>query len=250
MTPGVHRGIHLIVSLLVAMILALTPVLLTSWGALANTATIDDQAHVLDVNQVQAEAAKLSAAVFIYTTKTFTGDQDALNQDARSRLPNQQTIDIGVDTVNRNVSVQAGSGVKISNDQAQNAADAFISQFQARGYSGATIAALDSLQAALTGSAPTNQGEMTPAGKVVAGILLIFSLLLIVLGVRSYPRYRKNLARRGSLSSGSSSNDMLVSSWWSQSHHSGSHSSSWHSGGSSGDFGGGGDSGGGGGGHF
>src|SRR5579859_6234490 len=160
MIPTVKKSIFCTLALLTFATFALSLALLTPWTARANTVAIDDQAHVLDVSSVQAEAAKLSAAVFIYTTKTFTGDQDALNQDARSRLPNQQTIDIGVDTVNRNVSVQAGSGVKISNDQAQNAADAFISQFQARGYSGATIAALDSLQAALTGSAPTNQGEM------------------------------------------------------------------------------------------
>ncbi|HLZ58505.1 MAG TPA: hypothetical protein VKR06_16325 [Ktedonosporobacter sp.] len=240
MIPTVKKSIFCTLALLTFATFALSLALLTPWTARANTVAIDDQAHVLDVSSVQAEAAKLSAGVFIYTTTTFTGDQDALNQDARNRLPNQQTIDIGIDTVNRNVSVQAGTGVKISTDQAQNAVDAFINQFKTGGYSGATIAALDSLQTSLTGSS-----EITPAGKVVLGIVLTLFVLLIVLVVRAFRRRLKNppdkytrqrrSAYRGSSSSHSSS-DVWIGS-----------SSSWDSGSSSG---GGGDFGGGAGGHF
>lgn len=241
MIPTVKKSIFCTLALLTFATFALSLALLTPWTARANTVAIDDQAHVLDVSSVQAEAAKLSAGVFIYTTTTFTGDQDALNQDARNRLPNQQTIDIGIDTVNRNVSVQAGTGVKISTDQAQNAVDAFINQFKTGGYSGATIAALDSLQTSLTGGS----SEMTPAGKVVLGIVLTLFVLLIVLVVRAFRRRLKNppdkytrqrrSAYRGSSSSHSSS-DVWIGS-----------SSSWDSGSSSG---GGGDFGGGAGGHF
>ncbi|HTD19168.1 MAG TPA: hypothetical protein VK667_06510, partial [Ktedonobacteraceae bacterium] len=57
--------------------------LLTALNAQANTVTIDDQSRVLDVGKVRAEAAKLANSMLIYTTKTFNGDQNALNQSTR-----------------------------------------------------------------------------------------------------------------------------------------------------------------------
>jgi len=139
--------------------------------------------------------------------------------------------------VNRNVSVQAGTGIKISNNQAQDAIDAFTSQFQAGGYTGATITAIDSLHASLTGT--PGQSEMTPAGKVVGGILLVGLIILILLVVRSWVRAAKNLQRSTNTSSSHST--------YTRSSSSSSSYSSYDSGSSSSS---GGDSGGGAGGHF
>src|SRR5258708_20274450 len=55
-------------------------------------ATIDDQAGVLDSNQVQTAAAQLSYTILIYTTKTFTGDQASLDQSPPHHPPDQNSL--------------------------------------------------------------------------------------------------------------------------------------------------------------
>jgi hypothetical protein len=121
--------------------------LLTTVTVQADSVTIHDQAGVLDVGMVQAEAAKLPAPLLIYTTKTFTGDLDALNQSTRAQLPNQDAIAIGIDTVHRNVSIEAGTNVSLSDSQASDAVSAFRSDYDNGGdYTSATIAALDSIR--------------------------------------------------------------------------------------------------------
>jgi len=85
--------------------------------------------------------------LLIYTTKTFTGDLDALNQSTRAQLPNQDAIAIGIDTVHRNVSIEAGTNVSLSDSQASDAVSAFRSDYDNGGdYTSATIAALDSIR--------------------------------------------------------------------------------------------------------
>lgn len=83
--------------------------------------------------------------MLIYTTKTFSGDQDALNQATRKRLPDQNSIAIGIDTAQRHLSIQSGTEVPLSDSQASDAVDAFRASFSNEGYTGATIAAIDSL---------------------------------------------------------------------------------------------------------
>ena len=60
--------------------------LLTTVNVLASTVTINDQAGVLDAGRVQADAAQLPDPMQIFTTETFTGDQDALNTYTRAML--------------------------------------------------------------------------------------------------------------------------------------------------------------------
>ena len=61
--------------LIACFITAFSLTILAAPRAYADSVTIDDQANVLDVSQVQAEAAKLPNAMLIYTTNTFSGDQ-------------------------------------------------------------------------------------------------------------------------------------------------------------------------------
>jgi hypothetical protein len=126
--------------------------LLTTLPVEADTVTINDQAGVLDAGRVQAEAAKLPVPMLIYTTDSFTGDQDALNTYTREQLPNQDAIAIGIDTGHRNLSIEAGTNVQLSDSQASDAVSAFRSNYDNGGdYTSATIAALDSVQNALSG---------------------------------------------------------------------------------------------------
>jgi hypothetical protein len=177
----VRLCMHYSLLLPLAMIMALSFVLLSPLETLANTVTIIDQSHVLNAGQVQAEAAELPVALLIYTTNTFQGDIDALNQDARHHLPNQQTIVIDIDTVNRNLSIQSGTSVKLSDSQASDAVAAFTNRFSTGGYTGATMAAIDSLRGSLAGESTT----ITPLGRSVGAILLIALVIAIILMVRS-----------------------------------------------------------------
>src|SRR3989454_10578450 len=86
-----------------ALVTVFSLFLLTTVNVHANTVTISDQAGVLNAGMVQAEAAKLPVPILIFTSKTFTGDQNALNQSAREALPDQNAIAIGIDTVHRNL---------------------------------------------------------------------------------------------------------------------------------------------------
>jgi hypothetical protein len=119
----------------------------------------------------------LQQPVLIYTTKTFNGDQDALNQSTREQLPNQNTIAIGIDTVHRYLSIESGTNVRLSDSQASDALSAFQSNYHGGDYTGATIAAIDSLQNALSG------GGITPLGVAVAIFLGIVAVVLVVIAI-------------------------------------------------------------------
>lgn len=155
----------------------------------ANTVTINDQSGVLDSNKVRSDAVHLPVSVLIYTTRTFTGDQTALDNDARSHLSGTDTVDIAIDTVQRHLSIQSGSQVKLSDGQASNAVDAFKNNFNNGDYTGATIAAIDSIHDALTGG--SSSGGMTPIGIIVASVLGIALLLIIVLATVAAVRNRR-----------------------------------------------------------
>jgi hypothetical protein len=160
-----------------ALVTMFSVFLLTTLNVQANSVTINDQAGVLDAGRVQAEAAKLSTPMLIYTTKTFNGDQDALNRSTREQLPNQNAIAIGIDTVHRNLSIEAGTNVRLSDSQASDALSAFQNNYHGGDYTGATIAAIDSLQSALSGSG------MTPLGVAVAILLCLVVVALIAFAV-------------------------------------------------------------------
>src|SRR6266699_7147452 len=113
----VHRSIFACLALVTVCSLFL----LTTVTVQADSVTTNDQAGVLDAGRVQADAAQLPDPMLIYTTATFTGDQSALDQSTRAQLPDQDTIAIGIDTVNKHVSIEAGTSVQVSDSQASDA---------------------------------------------------------------------------------------------------------------------------------
>lgn len=160
---------------------------LTPTNVLANTVTIHDQSHVLNAAQVQDTAAKTTVPLFIYTTNTFHGDQNTLDQDARAHLPSQHAIAIGIDTVQRHLSIQSGDSVHLSDSQASDAVTAFQNNFNNGDYTGATIAAITSIQGALTG----DSGSMTSAGVIVAILLGIIAIPVIIIIFVALSRNRR-----------------------------------------------------------
>jgi hypothetical protein len=151
-----------------ALVTMVSLFLLTTVNVQAETVTINDQSGVLDAGRVQAEAAKLSVPMLIFTTNTFTGNQDALNASTREQLPDQDTIAIGIDTVHRNLSIEAGTNVSLSDSDASDAVSAFQSNIDNGGdYTSATIAAMDSVQNAL------NPYQYTGVLIVIGGVVCI-----------------------------------------------------------------------------
>src|SRR5947209_1017422 len=73
-----------------ALVMVCSLFFLTTVHVQANNVTINDQAGVLNAGMVQADATKVPYPMFIYTTKTFTEDQDALNQSTRQQLHGSQ----------------------------------------------------------------------------------------------------------------------------------------------------------------
>ncbi|MBV9258269.1 MAG: TPM domain-containing protein, partial [Ktedonobacteraceae bacterium] len=142
-----------------------------------------------NASKVRSDAAQLPVSVLVYTTRTFTGDQAALDNDARSRLSNANAVDIAIDTVQRHLSIQSGSQVKLSDEQASNAVDAFKNNFDNGDYTGATIAAIDSIHDALTNG--SSSGGMTVVGIVVASVLGVIFLGIIVLVIVGFARNRR-----------------------------------------------------------
>ncbi len=151
--------------------------LLTSLSAEASAVTITDQAGVLDTGRVLTEARKLNNPVVIFTTRTFGGDQEALNQAAREQLPTQDAIAIEVDVTHRHLSIQSGQKAKLSNEQASDAVSAFRGNFHEGDYTGATIAALDSVQDALNGGGGSS--SLSTVGAIVAFLLIAGTLGLV-----------------------------------------------------------------------
>src|SRR2546421_4107593 len=167
----VHRSIFACLALLTVCALFL----LTTINVQASTVTINDQAGVLDAGRVQTDAAQVPDPMLIYTTKTFTGDQDALNQSTREQLPDQDSIAIGIDTVHRHLSIQAGTNVQLSDSQASDAVSAFQSNYDNGGdYTSATIAAIDSIQ-------NTHNSNVLPYF-IIGFLMIIFFIVVPVLG--------------------------------------------------------------------
>jgi hypothetical protein len=176
---------------LIATLAAICLLLLTTLGALADTVHISDQAGVLNTSQVQSEAANLPYPVNIYTMNNFTGSESAFNQEAVRTLNdanNPRLIIIAIDTRNKYLAIVGGKGVSTSNSVYNDAVNAFKSNYNGGDYTGATIAALHSLQSSLggsTGSGVANTGAgfsflaLCLVGLLVLGLIVIAALLFM-----------------------------------------------------------------------
>src|SRR5438270_9634364 len=164
---------HRLVIGLIATLAVFCLLLVTTLGALADTVNISDKAGVLNTSQVQSEAANLPYPVNIYTMNNFTGSESAFNQEAASTLNkanNPRLIIIAIDTRNKFLAIVGGKDVSTSNSVYNDAVNAFKSNYNGGDYTGATIAALHSLQSSLGGS--TGSGNGSGVSNTVAGFRL------------------------------------------------------------------------------
>ena len=186
---------------LIATLAAISLVLITTLVTLADTVNISDKAGVLNTSQVESEAAKLPYPVNIYTMNNFTGSQSAFNQEAARTLNNANNprlIVIAIDTRNKFLTIVGGKDVSTSNSVYNDAVNAFKSNYNGGDYTGATIAALHSLQSSLggsTGSGVSNTGagfSLLPlclVGLLVLGLIVFAGMLLMRSARRRIPSY-------------------------------------------------------------
>src|SRR5215469_1717325 len=136
-------------------------VLVSACGG-SNAVHVYDNAGVLDQNKVQNEASSLPYSMDIYTVNTFTGTKAEFDRATLAKLGNDSNLIVmAVDTVHQHLAIVRGSNVPLSQSQIQGAVTAFISNYNHNGYTGPTIATIDSLRNSLG----------TPAGSPGPGLL-------------------------------------------------------------------------------
>ncbi len=126
----------------------------------AASVEIHDDAHVLKTEQVQNEAATLPDPIRIFTTNRFTGSTDEFDQQTRDAVSDVNTLVINIDTVHRHIAIFGGKALPLTNSQYSDAVAAFRNAFHEGDYTGATIAAIDSLRDSLQGASSTS-GEIS-----------------------------------------------------------------------------------------
>jgi hypothetical protein len=186
---------------LIATLAAFCLLLVTTLGVLADTVNISDKAGVLKASQVQNEAANLPYPVNIYTMNNFTGSESAFNQEAVRTLNdahNPRLIIIAIDTHNKFLAIVGGKDVSTSNSVYNDAVNAFKSNYNDGGYTGATIAALHSLQSSIGGStgsgisntaASFNFLPLCLVGLLVLGLIVFAGMLIMRSTRRRIPPY-------------------------------------------------------------
>src|SRR5215467_10011905 len=172
---------------LLALLAALGLLLVSATSVLADTVHVYDNAHVLNVSQVQSEAASLPNPLDIYTTNTFTGTTSDFDQRTIGHITSPNLIVIAIDTVHKHLSIDGGKSVPLSTSQYSSARDAFISSFRSNSdYTSATIAAIDSLKSSLSNSAPATGTSRAVGGifsSVLGTVCCVGVILLVIAGV-------------------------------------------------------------------
>jgi hypothetical protein len=190
---------------LIATLAALGLLLVTAMGALADTVNIDDKAGVLDQNQVQNAASQLPYPVNIYTMNNFSGSESAFNQEAvrtLNDLHNPRLIIIAIDTGHKFLAIVGGKSVSTNNSVYNDAVNAFKSNYNNGDYTGATIAALRSLQNSLAASPNSGNGSgvasptagfaflpLCLVGLLVLGLIAVVGVFFMRRGRTSIPPY-------------------------------------------------------------
>lgn len=153
----------------------------------SNPVHIYDNAHVLNVSSVRDAASNLPYPFDVYTTGTFTGDRNAFDQTTIRKLGGDpERIVMAIDTTHRHLYIARGGHVPLSGSEIGSTVSAFAAHFGSGDYTGATLAAIDTMQRSLgTGSAGN------PVAGALPALLCIGLLLLLLLGGFGMARRRR-----------------------------------------------------------
>src|SRR6266446_8704528 len=150
----------------------------------AASVQIRDDARALDVGQVWSQASKLSHPVSISTMSTFNGPKSDFIRSTEQALTGRDAIALGISVEQRYLAIVAGKQAGLKAEQIEQARQAFAKAYGSNAgangkYTGATLAALQSLQASLG-----NDGVLNPLPSLgrVLGNPLTWLLLLALIG--------------------------------------------------------------------
>lgn len=141
----------------------------------AGNGFIEDDAHVLNVNEVSQAAKSFPYELDIFTTNAFVGDAGQLASSARQHISstNSGVVVLLIDTRNHHLALVGNTEVSFTDQQYQSAVQAFASTYRQRSsYTDATIALIHTLS-----------GNATDNAFVYAIIVIVF-LLVLVFGLR------------------------------------------------------------------
>lgn len=143
-----------------------------------NSVRIYDHARVLNTSQVNNAASRLPNDIDIYTTNTFQGTKSDFQRTASAKLGNDPNrIVMAIDTTHHYLYIARGSSVPLSGAGISQAVRTFASNYQSGDYTGATVAALDSMKGALH----ANRGSSYSPVLFCCLPLVLLSLVPVVL---------------------------------------------------------------------
>lgn len=153
----------------------------------ASTVHVYDNARVLNTSRVQSEAASLPKPMDIYTVNTWTQSNSAFDQETRAKLGgNPNLIVMAIDTVHRHLAIVYGASVSLTPSEVQSAVTAFANNFNNGDYTGASIAAIDSLRNSLGAPGATGLGGIFSGifgticcvGLIILGLIVVFGVFM------------------------------------------------------------------------
>lgn len=181
-------------SLLLWLLAGLCCLALGSCGG--NRVRIDDNAKVLNTQQVHSTATNLSKNVSVYTFNDFHGRQSDFYPQVVSKFKlSPNTVLMVIDTVHPSIYILRGAGVNLSRADISQATGAFTATYQSKGYTGATIAALNSLQGTLNAN---HSSPFLPLLWLIPLVLIVGAIIIVMRRARarrhSYPgEYREGV---------------------------------------------------------
>jgi hypothetical protein len=179
--------------------------LLLAVPAAASTVQIDDEANVLNVTNVQNEAASLPVPILIWTTTQDAANKSVFDNDVREKLSSEFPIVLGINTTAHHEVLQMNSRAGLSQDDARAAESSANSAFDGvmrsgNDYTGAVLAAVTSLRSSLTsrnsGSSGSTGSSHGP-GLVVGIVVLLVLVIAIALLGRLFRGYRRTRVMSG-----------------------------------------------------
>jgi hypothetical protein len=194
--PGRGRFIGALAS----AITVLATLLLAAGPAEAAPVSIHDDSHVLDVTQIQNQAATLPDPVAVYTTTKFADDKAAFDREAQAKVTAPTVVVIAVNTRSHHLAIRTGPKSRVTQQAAAAATQAFIDSYRGRSdYTAATVAALGSIRTAIQAGAPRQNGPVrhrtaySSSGVSIGGLLCLAVVVgaVIALLVRRRRRPRQ-----------------------------------------------------------
>jgi hypothetical protein len=194
-----RQGRGRLIGALAPTITVLAALLLAAGPAEAAAVSVHDDSHVLDVTQVQNQAATLPDPVAVYTTTKFADDKAAFDREAQAKVTGPTVVVIAVNTQSHHLAIRTGPRSRVTQQAAAAATQAFIDSYRGRSdYTAATVAALGSIRTAIQAGAPRQNGPVrhrtaySSSGVSIGGLLclavVVAAVIAIVVRRRRRPR--------------------------------------------------------------